>query len=147
MNSIEKMNNKTCFKFYEGWRVFTQLYKDRLGMDVTPQMIYVLESLTVDKPIKMNDLSEAMKLDSSAVSTLVARMEKKKLVKRTHGTEDRRTVFVSLTKDGESIKHLNEASVSIMDSDIRSLLSLNEIECLDSILEKMNGLVNQPAKV
>lgn len=98
------LNQFICFNFYSGWREITAFYKTCLGVDVTPQKVYVLELLELDKKITMNELSKGMNLDSSAVSTLISRMEKNSLVKRTHGTQDRRTVFVQLTQQGKEYR-------------------------------------------
>ena len=135
------IQSKPCFKMYHGFRLITHIYKAHLGFDMTIQMVYVLTSLSKNKPITMNSLSKELELDSSAVSTLISRMEKKGLVVRTHGKEDRRVVFVALTENGESIKHLNQSNIEQMDKDIRSMLSQAEVEALESIVEKLNHTV------
>jgi len=98
------LNQYLCFNFYRGWREVASFYKDMLGNDVSPQNVYILELCDLKNKITMNQLSKGMELDGSAISTLVARMEKKSLLKRTHGTADRRTVFVQLTKEGNELR-------------------------------------------
>ena len=131
------LNSLICFNFYNGWREITGFYKDILGMDVTPQKVYVLELLEIDKQITMNKLSVGMNLDSSAVSTLISRMEKKGLVKRTHGTEDRRTVFVKLTKEGYEAKQLLRQNFSGLTDGIGENISQKEISTLREIVSKV----------
>ena len=132
-----KISNEPAFLFYKGWRQMTHLYKHHLGYDMTPQMVFVLQTLSTDKPIKMNDLSEEINLDSSAVSTLISRMEKKGLVERNHGTEDRRTVFVALTENGEAVRHINQKNINALDSDVYERLTADEIILLGRIVDKL----------
>jgi len=133
------LNSFICFNFYSGWREITGFYKDILGMDVTPQKVYVLELLEQDKKITMNELSRGMNLDSSAVSTLISRMEKKSLVKRTHGTEDRRTVFVQLTPEGAEIREKLRSNFSELTDNIGEGISSADIETLQTIVGKITN--------
>jgi DNA-binding MarR family transcriptional regulator len=135
------LNQWICFNFYNGWRQITSFYKDTLGMDVTPQKVYVLELLELDKKITMNELSEGMNLDSSAVSTLVSRMEKNGLLKRTHGTKDRRTVFVQLTKQGSELRNNLRSKFGSLTDKIGKNISDDEIATLQRIVSKL--IVNQ----
>ncbi len=130
-----------CFNFYDGWRQITSFYKHTLGKDITPQKVYVLELLELDKKITMNELSRGMNLDSSAVSTLVSRMEKNGLIKRTHGTQDRRTVFVQLTKKGNKLRDKLRSEFNSLTEHISENISEDEIATLKRIVSKL--IVNQ----
>jgi len=133
----EKLNELICFNFYNGWREVTSIYKNILGLDVTPQKMYVLELLEFNKQITVSELSRGMNLDSSAVSTLLSRMEKKNLVKRTHGTEDRRTVFVELTQEGyDARKEIRSKFNSLMDAIGEDILP-EDIVSLQNIVERI----------
>lgn len=131
------LNQFICFNFYNGWRQITSFYKDTLGVDVTPQKVYVLELLDTDKKITMNELSRGMNLDSSAVSTLVSRMEKNSLIKRTHGTQDRRTVFVQLTKQGSEMRDNLRKRFGSLTENIEADISEEEIATLKRIVTKL----------
>ena len=132
------LNRYICFNFYNGWREITGFYKDVMGMDVTPQKVYVLELLELDKEITMNQLSKGMNLDSSAVSTLVSRMEKKSLVSRKHGTEDRRTVFVKLTQEGHEARELLRGNFGKLTDNIGEDISSSDIATLKEIVGKIS---------
>jgi len=133
------LNQFICFNFYNGWREITGFYKDSLGMDVTPQKVYVFELLDADKKLTMNELSKGMNLDSSAVSTLISRMEKKSLVKRTHGKKDRRTVFVQLTKEGVEERDKIRQKLGGMIEGIGENISEEDIETLKRIVTKISA--------
>jgi len=133
------LNQFICFNFYNGWREITGFYKDSLGVDVTPQKVYVFELLDADKKLTMNELSKGMNLDSSAVSTLISRMEKKSLVKRTHGKKDRRTVFVQLTKEGVEERDKIRQKLGGMIEGIGENISEEDIETLKRIVTKISA--------
>lgn len=131
------LNKYICFNFYNGWREITGFYKDILGMDVTPQKVYVLELLDKEEAITMNELSKGMNLDSSAVSTLISRMEKKSLVQRAHGTEDRRTVFVKLTPEGVEARDKIRENFDGLNESMSQDISANDIATLQDIVGKI----------
>ncbi len=128
------LNQFICFNFYKGWREISSFYKDMLGNDVTPQNVYILELCDIKDKITMNQLSKGMDLDGSAVSTLVARMEKKSLVKRTHGKEDRRTVFVQLTKEGEALRTQLRQKTGLLTDCIRNQISDEDVVKLQEMV-------------
>ncbi|MGF1718812.1 MarR family transcriptional regulator [Vibrio kyushuensis] len=47
-----------------------------------------------------SELIDSMMLTSGAMTNRLDKLEKKRLIERTHSKEDRRSVFVKLTKDG-----------------------------------------------
>ena len=71
--------------------------------DVTLQMWRVLGSLLPEDGQRMTNLAEHTSIDISTLSRLVASLEKKHLVVRTPGAEDRRSVTVGLTKIGRDL--------------------------------------------
>ena len=133
------LNQFICFNFYNGWREITGFYKDTLGMDVTPQKVYVLEILDTKDKLTMNELSKKMNLDSSAVSTLISRMEKKELVKRTHGTKDRRTVYVQLTNEGVKVRDTLREKFGTLTENINEDISKEDIIKLQEIVGKITA--------
>ena len=57
--------------------------------------------LARNKKMKVSDLSEQLQLSNSTVSGIIDRLEKQGLVERTRSDEDRRIVYVSITKKTE----------------------------------------------
>jgi len=133
----ERLNQRICFNFYQGWREITSFYKDIYGNDITPQNVYLLQLCSLNKGVTIKQLSEGMGLDSSAVSTLVARMEKKSLIKRTHGIEDRRTVFVELTQEGLQLKEDINAKADLLADSMNINITAEESKVLQSIVMKI----------
>ncbi len=63
----------------------------------------VLNILEAEGPLAMKRLAEAMDVSDASATGIVDRMEKRGLVERRHGTEDRRVVRVHPTVAGEKV--------------------------------------------
>ena len=63
----------------------------------------VLTALEAEGPLAMKRLAEAMDVSDASATGIVDRMEKRGLVERRHGTEDRRVVLVYPTPVGEQV--------------------------------------------
>ncbi|SHH61316.1 DNA-binding transcriptional regulator, MarR family [Jatrophihabitans endophyticus] len=56
-----------------------------------------------DCSLRMNDLAKSVHLTQSALSRLVARLEKDGLIRRTMCEDDRRSVFTTITPAGKTV--------------------------------------------
>ncbi len=72
------------------------------GQVTLPQFL-ILESLYECQPKKLKELSGVLKVTPSAVTGIVERMERDKLLKRRPDMEDRRIHWLWLTPKGRSI--------------------------------------------
>jgi len=129
------LNDLICFNFYKGWREISALYKDFLGNDISPQNIYVLDVCDLENKLTMQQLAKKLQLDGSAISTLVSRMEKNGLLKRTHGTKDRRTVFVNLTKEGYQLRQDLRKKMGLLTENINMNLQEEDVKKLQEIVK------------
>jgi len=128
------LNKQVFLNLYTGCRAITSIYKDVYGNDITPQNIFTLELCELHHKIIMSELSKGLNLNSSAVSALVTRMEKKGLLERTFSTIDRRIVFVSLTKKGNEFRNLIREKMDLLNQSITEDLSQMDIEKLYEII-------------
>lgn len=131
------LNHYLCFNLYRGWREISSFYKDALGRDISPQNVYILALCDLKTKVTMNDLSKAMSLDGSAVSTLISRMEKKSLVKRMYSNKDRRCVYVQLTQQGYELKERLEPQIDLLRKNVTNNISKEDIEHLQRIVGKI----------
>ncbi len=63
----------------------------------------VLTALEAEGPLSMTRLAEAMDVSDASATGIVDRMEKRGLVERAHGTDDRRLVLVNATNAGRQV--------------------------------------------
>lgn len=135
MTSI--VHDYICFKFYEGWREVEQLYKKELGNNISPQVTYVLQICDLYRDMTINNIAADMKLNTSAVSTLIGRMEARGLVIRKHDTKDRRVVNVRLTEQGQELLEELEGNIKRLADIISENISVEEKETLFNIVSKI----------
>lgn len=100
-----KLENQLCFLLYASSREMTKQYKPLLEkLNVTyPQYLALLllwehETLTVKK------MGELLYLDSGTLTPMLKRMEQQGLITRKRSEEDERSVLISLTENGQSLK-------------------------------------------
>jgi DNA-binding MarR family transcriptional regulator len=132
------LDSLISFNFYTGWRAVTSIYKDIYGNDVTPQNIFILELCEIDRKITMTELSKGLNLNSSAVSTLVSRMEKNGLLIRIHGKEDRRAIFVKLTQKGDELRNQIREKIDLLEQTMNNNLTPADIKKLQQIVTTLS---------
>lgn len=86
-----------------GVRIGDTFSQELVKFKLTLPMYRVLASLLRIDAQRMTHLAEYTSIDISTLSRLIATMEKKGLVKRKQGEEDRRSVHVVLTDAGRDL--------------------------------------------
>lgn len=137
MNNLE-IHDYICFNFYTGWREIDQFYKKELGNEITPQITYILQICKLDVEMSVKDISIGMKLNTSAVSNLISRMEKKDLVIRRHDDIDRRVVKVKLTQKGYDLLLKLKTKIKSLEGKISTGITPEEKETLLRIVTKIS---------
>lgn len=67
---------------------------------LTPAQLMVMQTLRESFPLTTGELAKEMALTQATVTSILDRLEKKELVARERGTEDKRKVWVSPTDAG-----------------------------------------------
>jgi DNA-binding MarR family transcriptional regulator len=105
--------------------------------EVTMPQGMVLHILKEYGQMKISDLSDKVHLSKSTVSGIVDRLEKHGLVERTRNDEDRRTVYVSVTKAfEENHKELHKKA----EESFEDLLSSATEQDMEKIVEGLSTL-------
>ena len=106
---------------------------------VTPTQYNALRILRGAHPVAMSckEVGERMVTPVPDVTRLVDRLEKRGLVERARGSEDRRVVEVSITEGGRAVlKRIDQPLARWMNSELASLDD-EEIEDLIGLLERL----------
>ncbi len=113
----------------------SRLFRD-LGL--TLSRFNVLRILMLaDRPLTCGEIGERMIHIVPAITSLVDHLEKKGLVERHRCEQDRRVVYVRITKGGRKL--CDEAMAPLADIETRLLSKLNrtELKSLSGLLEKV----------
>jgi len=111
----------------KGFRLIDSICKERTGM--TYQKLSVLK--VVKRRMKVSDISNALDLNTSSISTLLKRMESVGLINRFHGELDRRTVFVEISKKGKQLLAEHKSELDNLESVLEGIFT-------EDLLNKMN---------
>lgn len=102
------------------------------GIDLTPEESVLMNQLWDRDNQTLSELNQASLKEASTLTRQIDQLVKKGLVRRTHGTQDRRTVYVALSREGKRLKK-KFASTRIDHLD-RDLVNLSEKEAKKFIL-------------
>lgn len=131
-----KLKNQICFPLYlcskEVIRRYTP-YLDKLDLTYTQYivMMYMWEK----KESNVKEIGDVLLLDSSTLTPLLKKLEKKEYIKRARKEEDERNLLITLTKKGDALK---EKALPIKDEVSKKIkISNEESEKLQKILCKI----------
>lgn len=113
--------------------------KEFEDFDMTMPQTMVIGKLMNQSPMKIGELSEKLGFTNSTTSGILDRLEKQGIVERERSSEDRRVVFVSISKD--FCKHHVNFPMRI-NSIVENLLQTAEEDELERILDGLILLKN-----
>lgn len=130
INEAEYTINRLIYKHYEQY----------LNSGITTQQAVVLDIVYLAKRITVGEIAIEMNISSSAVSQLIAKLEKNKYIKREINLQNRREVFITLAENGlEYFSKQDYVEQQIADK-IYSKISSNELNELERIVEKLREI-------
>ena len=103
--SFPQPDHMLCFSVYAAGLAFNRLYRDLLKQfDITYPQFLVLLALRQKNDCKVNDLGDALFLESNTLTPILKKLEAMGLIRRQRSTEDERQVNVSLTDAGRALR-------------------------------------------
>ena len=71
--------------------------------DITPSQYALLQCLHAQDGLTPSQLAQALRLDTSSITGVLSRLEKKGLIDRVYNQEDRRSVSIHLRDEGNAL--------------------------------------------
>ena len=138
------MELKECINFLlttSQHTVFQYLSQNLAPFDVTPSQYGVLNCLWANGGTCLpRKIAEMLCLETSTVSGILDRMQKKELIDRVINTENRREILVIITEKGEALKEPVLQVIEDVNRDVLADFSEDEAvffkKCLRQIAEK-----------
>jgi len=119
-------------------RIMTSLDKSLLKTaGITSAQSGALFYLMKKNGCLLRELSQGLMLDSSAITGMVDRLEKKKLIKRQSSTSDRRAINIYLTESGHEAAAKALSVVKKYNNAIKKGYSSDEIHVFRRILQSI----------
>lgn len=105
---------------------------------ITYQQYMVLFTVKLlDSPVTISDVAHNLDRSINTISTIIERMHKDGLIKRTRDTRDRRTVILRMTRKGEEIASSVALPYWSMVEKLLSHFSTTELQTMDRLISKL----------
>jgi DNA-binding MarR family transcriptional regulator len=130
----QKVEHSFRLIFRRVQRDLNELFK---GNDITSHEFIFLKRLSLEEPIKISDLSKDMNVTASYATAVSERLLKHGYLNRNRSTVDRRIVELTSTPTGSELVERLERRKAAYLQILFSHLSLDDMEMLDHLLEKM----------
>lgn len=117
--------------------LYTRCFLNEKG--ITMSRFWVMNKLSLDKPITMKDLQKQLLLAPATLTGLIDNLVEDNLVKRWRDDNDRRLVYLTLTPEGhkllndilqyrisifeKSLKNFDEVDIEKINDDLRLILN------------------------
>ena len=143
MNNIElkkllmNIPNKLCRNMNNE---FVKSILQDLGLNISQQHYMVLKLLEGDKHLYISEFVDTLSITKPQMTALIDQLIRMNYVNRTNDVDDRRRVYISITKQGKNImSKINKAINNQLDNRLIKL-SKTELETLENgliILQKL----------
>ena len=137
-----RLDNQLCFPLYACAKEVVRRYRQPLeALGLTYTQYVVMMVFWEHGGMTEGELGAKVHLDSGTLTPLLKRLEKQGLVKRARPDGDERTLYISLTPEGEALKEkaltVPPAMSGCIDLPPEELWQLKQL--LDKALAKMDG--------
>ena len=122
-------------------RLIYKHYKQYLNIGITTQQAVVLDIVYLAKRITVGEIAIEMNISSSAVSQLIAKLEKNKYIKREINLQNRREIYITLDENGLDYFSKQDYVEQQIADKIYSKLSSEELDEFERIVDKLRGIV------
>ncbi len=126
------------------WQLLEVSFRAKKGLirvaeehDLTFVQVYMLCSITPDKPLSMNEIANILNCDASNVTGIIDRLFSREYVVRLEKPGDRRVKMVSLTPKGEKLRQQIVKRIVSYRSDSLERLSAGQKEQLSHLLRQI----------
>ena len=115
-------------------------FKGKLApYDVTPIQYALLKCLWTEDMQTPTQLAQTLHLDTSSVTGLLARLEKKELIQRIYSQQDRRSIQVHLLENGAALQTPIEAAILEANLEITRGISPEDYKLFQDLLKIMEN--------
>ena len=116
------------------------------GTHVNQAEAHVLVHLHAGGPSRINDIHAAFGHRRSTLTSLLDRLEKRKLLKRSADPDDRRSVRVSLTAGGQRLAARLAGQLSSAETQVLKRFSMREIESFQRVADAFAAVPRRRAR-
>ena len=106
-------------------------------LDITPAQYVIIVSLASGEVNSASQLCKGVSYDPGAMTRMLDRLEKKGLIRRVRGGDDRRKVMLELTPEGKAVYPQLSAKAAAMLNRLLRGFTKAEVNELEKMLQRM----------
>ena len=138
--TIMELNECINFELNSVQNAVFNYFKAKLTpYDVTPIQYALLKCLWTEDLQTPTQLAQTLHLDTSSVTGLLARLEKKELIERIYSQQDRRSIQVHLLENGAALQKPIEAAILEANQEITRGISPEDYHLFQDLLKVMEN--------
>lgn len=119
--------------------LYTRCFLNEKG--ITMSRFWVMNKLSLDKPITMKDLQKQLLLAPATLTGLIDNLVDDMLVKRWRDDTDRRLVYLTLTPEGHKLLNdILQCRISIFENSLKNLDEINIEQINDDLRLILNRI-------
>lgn len=128
---------------HEVWKRGEALTKEEIGEEVTNDQHYLLRYIYSRQRCTTTELAEAFSVQKSAITAIMNRLVEKNMIERVQDKNDRRVLYLTLTKEGRTLFEKTEARVFNLVESIIQQFGQEEIETFIRTYEKLANVLRE----
>lgn len=136
---IQELIDRYVYLSFSVTKKAESLITEQLGAELTYDQQYMLRYIKNAHQCTSTELAEVFDVKKSAITAIINRLAEKGLIERTRDEDDRRVVYLTLSKDGEDLFQRTEERVHCT---VEKIIRKFEPEEIQNFLETYNKLEN-----
>jgi len=102
----------------------------------------IIQLIVLDGKQKMKEIGEHFNIKLSTLTSIIDKIERQRLVKRVNSKEDRRVVFLDVSKKGQKLYAEYSRYIHVVSQMMKRSLNSEHFDIFVKGLEKMSEIVN-----
>lgn len=146
------MNNDLRMKLFETIKKFNKSasgnYKDYKKMNMNDIIVckIIYQNSLNNELTQVKDISEHMEITRPAVNTILNRLEDRGIIERTRLKDDRKSVYVNLTKKAYNLYETEKQKLADFMEKVINSIGEEDTYKLIELLERVNNILEEEAR-
>ncbi|WP_434024788.1 MarR family transcriptional regulator [Neobacillus mesonae] len=143
---IQELINRYISISFQVHKKAESLIKCQIGNDLTNDQHYILRYIHQAGSCTSTELAEVFEVNKSAITAIINRMADRNLIDRTRDENDRRVVYLTLTKEGIELYQKAQEKIRLLVESIITQFEEPDITAFIDTYEKLADVLNNKKK-
>ncbi|RFU60109.1 MarR family winged helix-turn-helix transcriptional regulator [Bacillus sp. V59.32b] len=140
-DKVQELIDRYLWVSFHVWKMGESLIKEQISDDLTNDQHYTLRFIRQKEKCTSTDLADAFNVNKSAITAIMTRLTDKGLIQRTRDKNDRRFVYLTLTKKGNELFIQTEQKIQKLVESFITKFDNEEIASFIGTYEKLSNIL------